>query len=153
MRCPDFVRGRFCIQKPYSRCSGSTSFKKTFCALARERPSKNMLCFGCASSFQKSGTLAREVLQTFFSLQHLSSESVHFFSFCLPLQWESMFFIVITASGTKLVTSFQSGAMLENMYSGSIFIDRQVSGTSLATSFRGVNVSFVAVPLKSWPKM
>ena len=147
------VRRRFCIQKPCSRCSGSASLKKTFCALARERPFKIKLCFGCGRKFEKSGTLAREVLQTLFSLQHLSSESAPFFEFRFPLQCGSMFFIVRTVSGTRLVTSFQSDAMLDYMYSGSIFIDRQVLGTSPATSFQGVNVSFIAVPLKSCPKM
>ena len=106
---------QFCIQKSSSRCSGSTSFKKTPCALARERPSKITLCFGCGRNFGKSGALAREVLHTACGLQHLSSESATFFSFRLPLQWESMFSVVRTVSVTKLVASCQSDAIRERM--------------------------------------
>ena len=69
--------------------------------------------------FIKSDALAREVLQTVFGLQHLSSESAAFFSFRLPLQWESMFSVVRTVSLTKLAASCQSDAIRERMYSAS----------------------------------
>ena len=75
--------------------------------------------------FIKSDALAREVLQTVFGLQHLSSESAVFFSFRLPLQWESMFLAVGTVSGTKLVTPCQSDAIQARNYSASIFICRR----------------------------